>query len=165
LEAIPKVGIMFQIDQGVWGDNDQSIPHMLIEGEMVEWVNKIQLKQNFRLKERMEYEDLLHKYIHMFTFNYKGFRKITMEQHKMELLPNAKLDRTKQGRWNPRYITMVEQEFDKLLVARFIRPMETTKWVSFIVFALNKNGKLKVCVNYKVLNKVIKKRLVPFAIL
>jgi len=156
---------MSQIDQGVWGDNDQSIPHMLIEGEMVEWVNKIQLRPNFRLKERREYEDLLHKYIHMFTFNYKGFRKITMEQPKMELLPNAKLDRTKQGRWNPRYTTMVKEEFDKLLEAGFIRPMETTEWVSPMVLALNKNGKLKVCVNYKVLNKIIKKKLLPFTIL
>jgi hypothetical protein len=79
-----------------------------------------------------------------------------MEQHKIKLLPNAKPIRTKQGRWNLRYIPTVKEDFNKLLEARFIKPVETTKWVSFMIFALNKNGKLKVCVNYKALNKVIK---------
>jgi hypothetical protein len=76
-----------------------------------------------------------------------------MEQHKIELLPNAKSIRAKQGRWNPRYTAMVKEELDKLLEAGFIRPVETTEWVSPMVLALKKNGKLKVCVNYKALNK------------
>jgi hypothetical protein len=52
---------------------------------------------------------------------------------------------------------MVKEEFDKLLEAGFIRPVETTEWVSPVALALKKNGKLKVCVNYKALNKVTKK--------
>jgi hypothetical protein len=84
-----------------------------------------------------------------------------MEQHKIELLPNAKPDRTKQGRWNPRYNAMVKEELDKLLEVGFIRPMEITKWVSLVVLTLKKNGKLRVCVNYKALNKVIKKDRYP----
>jgi hypothetical protein len=80
-----------------------------------------------------------------------------MEQHKIELLPNAKLVKTKQGRWNLRYTAMVKEELDKLLKARFIRPMETTKWVFLVVFTLKENGKLKACVNYKTLKKIIKK--------
>ncbi len=41
LETIPKVRVLFQADQRVWGDNDQSIPHVLTEREIMEWVNKI----------------------------------------------------------------------------------------------------------------------------
>jgi ATP sulfurylase len=87
-----------------------------------------------------------------------------MEQHKIELLLNAKSIKTKQGRWNPKYTTMVKKELDKLLEARFIRLVETTKWVSPLVLALKKNGKLKVFENYKTLNKVTKKyrHLLPF---
>jgi hypothetical protein len=80
-----------------------------------------------------------------------------MEQHKIELLPNVKLVRTKQGRWNPRYITIVKEELDKLLEAGFIRLVETIQWVFPMVLALMKNGTLRVCVNYKVLNKITKK--------
>jgi hypothetical protein len=68
---------------------------MLIEGEIVERVNKIQRRPIFCPEEKRGYEDLQHKYIHMFIFSYKDFREVTMEQQKMELLSNAKLDRTK----------------------------------------------------------------------
>jgi hypothetical protein len=56
---------------------------------------------------------------------------------------------------------MVKEELDKLLEARFIRPVETIEWVSPMLLALKKNGKLKVCVNYKALNKVTKKDHYP----
>jgi hypothetical protein len=84
-----------------------------------------------------------------------------MEQHKIELLPNVKPIRTKQGRWNPKYTAMVKEELDKLLEARFIRPVETTEWVFLVVLALKKNGKLRICVKYKALNKVTKKDRYP----
>jgi hypothetical protein len=134
---------------------------VLIEGEIMEQVSKIQLRPDLRPEERRQYEDLLRKYIHLFAFNYEDLKEVTMEQHKIELLPNVKLVKTKQGRWNPRYTTMVNEELDKLLEVGFIKPMETTEWVSPMVLALMKNGKLKVCVNYKALNKVTKKNRYP----
>ncbi len=97
----------------------------------------------------------------MFAFSYKDFREVTMEQQKIELLPNAKPIRTKQGRWNPKYTTMAKEEFDKLLEARFVRPIKTTEWVSLVVLTLKKNCKLRVCVNYKALNKITKKDRYP----
>jgi hypothetical protein len=50
------------------------------------------------------------------------------------------------------------------LEAKFIKPMETTEWVSLMVLTLKKNGKLRVCVNHNVLNNVTKKDryLLPF---
>jgi hypothetical protein len=59
---------------------------------------------------------------------------------------------------------MVKEEFDRLLEPGFIRLAERTKWVSLVVLALKKNGKLNVCVNYKALNKVTKedRYLLPF---
>ncbi len=127
----------------------------------MEWVSKIQLKPDLHPEERRQYEDLLCKYIHLFAFSYKDLREVTMEQHKIELLPNAKPIKTKQRRWNPKYIVMVKEELDKLLEARFIRLVETIEWVSPVVLALKKNGKLWVCINYKALNKVIKKDRYP----
>ncbi len=134
---------------------------MFTKGEVEERLSKIQLGLDLQPEGRKQYEDLLRKYIHLFAFSYKDLREVTMEQHKIELLPNAKPIRAKQGRWNPRYIAMVKEELNKLLEAGFIRPVETTEWVSLVVLALKKNGKLKVCVNYKALNKVTKKDRYP----
>ncbi len=134
---------------------------MFTKGEVEERLSKIQLGPYLQPEERKQYEDLLRKYIHLFAFSYKDLREVTMEQHKIELLPNAKSIRTNQGRWNPRYMAMVKEELDKLLEAGFIKPMETTEWVSPVVLTLKKNGKLRVCVNYKALNKIIKKDQYP----
>jgi hypothetical protein len=134
---------------------------VLTEGEVMEQVNKIQLRTDLRLKERRQYENLLCKYIHMFAFSYKDLKEVTMEQHKIELLPNAKPIMTKQRRWNPKYTVMVKEELDKLLEAGFIRPMETIEWVSHVVLTLKKNGKLRVYLNYKALNKITKKDRYP----
>jgi hypothetical protein len=59
---------------------------------------------------------------------------------------------------------MVKEQFDNLLEARFIKPVETIEWVSFVVLTLKKNGKLRVCVNHNGLKKVTKKDqyLLPF---
>ncbi len=56
---------------------------------------------------------------------------------------------------------MVNEKLDKLLEVGFIKPVEIIEWVSPMVLTLKENGKLKVCVNYKVLNKVIKKDWYP----
>jgi len=159
LETIPKVGTLS--DQRVQGDDNRSPPCVFIEGEVKERLSKIQLGPDLQPEERKQYEDLLRKYIHLFVFSYKDVREVTMEQHKIELLPNAKPIRAKQGRWNPRYSAMVKEELDKLLEAGFIRHVETTEWVSPVVLALKKNDKLRVCVNYKVLNKITKKDRYP----
>jgi len=74
----------------------------------------------------------------LFAFSYKDLKEVIMEQHKIELLPNAKLIRTKQGRWNLKYTIMVKEELDKLLETMFIRPMEIIEWVSHVVLALKK---------------------------
>jgi hypothetical protein len=136
---------------------------VLIERKIVEHVNKIQLGPDLCHEEKRQYEDLLRKYIHMFAFSYKDLEEVTMEQHKIKLLPNAKPVKTKQRRWNPRYIVMVKEELDKLLEVRFIRHVEIIEWVSLVVLVLKRNGNLKVCVNYKFLNKVFKEDRNPLS--
>jgi len=54
---------------------------------------------------------------------------------KNELLPNVKLIRIKQGRWNPKYIVMVKEKFEKLLEVGFIILLETIEWVYLLVLA------------------------------
>jgi hypothetical protein len=96
LETIPKVGALS--DQRVRRDDNQSTPCVLIERKVVEYLSKIQLGPDLHSEEKKQYEDLLHKYIPFFAFNYKDLKEVTMEQHKIELLPNAKPIRAKQGR-------------------------------------------------------------------
>jgi hypothetical protein len=52
---------------------------VLIKGEIMEWVSKIQLGPDFHPEERKQYEDLLRTYIHFFAFSYKNLKEVSME--------------------------------------------------------------------------------------
>ncbi|KAH9289298.1 hypothetical protein KI387_033415, partial [Taxus chinensis] len=55
----------------------------------------------------------------------------------------------------------VKEEIDKLLDARFIFAVENLEWVSPIVISIKKNVKLRICVDYRKLNKATKKDHYP----
>ena len=52
---------------------------------------------------------------------------------------------------NPNYAAKVKEEIDKLLRG-FIRPVKQATWLSPIVVVPKKNGKIRVCVDYRKLN-------------
>ena len=49
----------------------------------------------------------------------------------------------------------VKEEIDKLLKIGFIRPVKRATWLSRIVIVPKKNGKIRVCMDYRKLNVVI----------
>jgi hypothetical protein len=62
---------------------------------------------------------------------------------------------------NPNCVAMVKHDIDKLLVTRFIQPVDEATWLSPIVVVPKKNAKLKICVDVKKLNKTTKKDPYP----
>ena len=59
-------------------------------------------------------------------------------------------------RMNPNYAAKIKEKIDKYLEAGFIYPVDKTEWLSPIVIVPKKNGKLRVCVDYRKLNAVTK---------
>jgi hypothetical protein len=62
---------------------------------------------------------------------------------------------------NPNYAIIVKQNIDKLLVVGFIKPIEDTTWLSPIIVVPKKNGKLRICVDFRKLNVATKKNPYP----
>jgi hypothetical protein len=56
---------------------------------------------------------------------------------------------------------MVKQNIDKLLAIRFIEFVEEVTWFLPIVIVSNKNGKLKICIDFRKLNAATKKDPYP----
>ncbi|KAL2622371.1 hypothetical protein R1flu_002576 [Riccia fluitans] len=73
-------------------------------------------------------------------------------EHRIDLLSNTRPLRSQRYRLNPNYAERVKKELDKLLEARFIYPIETPAWLSPIVVVSKKNGKLRICIDYRKLN-------------
>ncbi len=64
-------------------------------------------------------------------------------------------------RLNLNYATVIKQNIDKLLVVKFIESIEETTWLSPIVVVPWKNGKLKICIDFRKLNATTKKDPYP----
>ncbi len=98
----------------------------------------------------------------MFAWTYKDLKGIhpNLAQHKIEL--NTSIPLAHQANYN--YATIIKQDIDKLLAIGFIQPVEDVTWLSPIVVVLKKNGKLRIYVNFRKLNKATKKNpyFLPF---
>jgi hypothetical protein len=57
---------------------------------------------------------------------------------------------------------MVKEEIDKLLECGFIYLVPYSEWVSPIVVVPKKNGKLRICVDFRKLNFVTQKDYFPY---
>jgi len=62
---------------------------------------------------------------------------------------------------NPKYSLMVKEKIDKLLACGFIFEIPYSEWVSPIVIVPKKNGKIRICQDYRKLNSVTKKDHFP----
>lgn len=78
-------------------------------------------------------------------------------QHQIILEPNTKPVRQRQYCMTPKYSSMVKDKIDKLLECGFIYPLPYSEWVSPIVVVVKKNGKLRICQDFRKLNTVTKK--------
>ncbi len=73
--------------------------------------------------------------------------KIAQHQIKLDTL----IPPTHQTRYwlNSNYGAIVKQDINKLLAASFNKPIEKATWLSPIILVPKKNGKLKICVDFR----------------
>jgi hypothetical protein len=62
---------------------------------------------------------------------------------------------------NPNYAIIVKQDINNFLTIGFIEYVEEATWLSPIIVVPKKNGKLKICIDFKKLNVATKKDPYP----
>jgi len=100
----------------------------------------------------------------VFAWTYKDLKGIPLElaQQKIEL--DTTIPPTYQAKYklNPKYVTRIRQNIDKLLAARFIKSIEEATCLdTSIVVIPKKNGKLRICIDFRKLNVATKKDPYP----
>ena len=78
--------------------------------------------------------------------------------HEIKTYPDAKPVRQQLCPVHPRKATAIKLEVEKLLKAGFIYPVALTEWVSNPVLIDKKGGSIRVCVDYRDINKSCIKR-------
>ena len=81
--------------------------------------------------------------------------------HHIYIKEGCKPVRQPQRRMNPALKGIVIEELQKLLDAGFIYPISDSEWVSPLVLVPKKNGKWRICVDYRELKKATKKDHFP----
>jgi hypothetical protein len=114
-------------------------------------------------EEIQTYTDLFKEFHKVFAWSYEEMPGIDPKivEHEITTYPDAKLVRQKLHPVNPKKVTTIKIEVEKLLKEGFIYPIHLTQWVSNPV-PVNKNqGTIRVCTNFHDLNKACPKDNFP----
>jgi hypothetical protein len=111
------------------------------------------LKINNKLTSQQEQKllDVLKRNIEAFAWDYKDMKGIhpSICTHHIYIKEDCKPVRQPQRRMNPAMKDIVKQELQKLLDVGFIYPISDSEWVSPLVIVPKKNGKWRICVDYR----------------
>lgn len=108
----------------------------------------------FKNDEEAKLIDVLKNHTKAFSWDYKdmkGIHLIIFTHH--IYTENIRPFRQPQRRINLALRDIVKQEIEKLLQVGFIYPISNSQWVSPLVIVPKNNGKWRICVEYRELNK------------
>ncbi|KAG9458135.1 hypothetical protein H6P81_002643 [Aristolochia fimbriata] len=88
----------------------------------------------------------------------------TIAVHKLAVKTGVKPVKQTQRWFHFELVPEIEKEVDKLLKANFIREVKYPSWIANIVSVKKKNGQIRVCVDFRDLNKAFPKDDFPLPI-
>ena len=98
---------------------------------------------------------MLRSYLDVFTWSYEDMPGLepTIVQHHLPILPHARPVKQKLRRLHPRWSLQVKEEIQKQLRVGFLSVVEYPEWLANVVPVPKKDGKVRVCVDFRDLNK------------
>jgi hypothetical protein len=98
-----------------------------------------------------------------FAWDYTDMKGISLElcTHRIYIKEDCRPICQSQQRMNPNLREILKEELPKLLNAGFIYPISDSEWMSPLVIVPKKNGKWRVCLDYRALNKATQKDHFP----
>ena len=131
--------------------------------DSTEWIDfgvpdqpiEIKIVSSLSLNERSGLIDLLRSYLDVFTWSYEDMPGLdpTIVQHNPPILLKARPVKQKLKRLHPRWSLQVKEEIQKQLIFGFISVVQYPEWLANVVPVPKKDGKVRVCVDFRDLNK------------
>lgn len=123
----------------------------------------VNLASHLNEKQKAEYDELLKEFADVFAWKYGDLKTYDTEiiQHKIPLKEDTKPFRQKLRCFNPTLLPIMEKEIKKLLDAKIIISLRYSDWIANLVPVRKKNGEIRLCVDFRNLNKCSRKDNYP----
>ena len=123
----------------------------------------LNINRNLERPQQEKLTKLLQKHSTAFAWEYTNMKGINPKTciHHIYIEENSKPISQPQRRMNPNLREIVKEELQKLLKVNFIYPISDSQWVSPLVIIPKKNGKWRVYIDYRELNKATLKDHFP----
>ena len=107
------------------------------------------------LEYKQELIDLLKEFKDYFAWEYYEMPSLdqSIVEHRLPIKPGYRPFKQAPRRFNPNVLNDIKKETKRLLEAKFIQPYRYAEWISNVVPVYKKNGKLRVCIDFRDLNK------------
>ena len=104
---------------------------------------------------KRELIDLLKEFKDCFAWEYYEMPSLdrSIVEHRLPIKPGYRPFKQAPRRFNPNVLDDIKKETERLLEAKFIRPCRYAEWISNVVPMYKKNRKLRVCIDFRDLNK------------
>ena len=132
-----------------------------LKGELKDDNLESMLAKDLLAEEKEGFKVMLRKHSTLFISDYRDISGVTVVEHHINLKPNQKPVVQKLRQLGKIKEKALLKEVKKLLQAGFIYPVEDSEWVSPVVVTPKKNGKWRICVDYKPLNTATKRDHFP----
>ena len=109
--------------------------------------------------------ELLKKYVKVLAFSYQEMPRLDslLVEHRLPIKHGVKTAKQKLWRLRPDLALKVKEEIDKLHKAKFIRVVVYPEWIANIIPVMKKDGKVRVCIDYRYLNDACPKDDLPLS--
>ncbi|KAE8662571.1 No pollen germination related 2 [Hibiscus syriacus] len=148
-------------------EDKQILPHK----EEVETVNlgtdekikEVKIGTTLTVQIKQELINLLQEFKDIFAWSYQDMPGLSTDIviHKLPINPEYKPIQQKLRRMRPEMLLQIKEEVMKQINAGFLQASKYPEWVANIVPVPKKNGKVRMCVDYRDLNKASPKDSFP----